>query len=67
MGLGVGAVDEPLAETVRESTGPAFVAAREAVTAAKDQDVPAVRGGEWAERAGAVVIGEDLGTFESWV
>ena len=55
VGLGVGAVDEPLAGTVRESTGPAFVAAREAVNAAKEQDAPAVRGNEWAERAGAVL------------
>lgn len=55
VGLGVGAVDEPLAGTVRESTGPAFVAAREAVNAAKDRETPAVRGNEWAEQAGAVL------------
>jgi hypothetical protein len=35
VGLGVGTVREPLPESVREATGPAFIAAREAVDAAK--------------------------------
>jgi hypothetical protein len=35
VGLGVGPVREPLADTARGSSGPAFVLAREAVTAAK--------------------------------
>ncbi|RLP60663.1 transcriptional regulator, partial [Kocuria rhizophila] len=55
VGLGVGEVDRPLADAARENTGAAFVAAREAVQAAKDAGGPAVRGGEWAERAGALL------------
>lgn len=55
VGLGVGDVDRPLAEAARENTGAAFVAAREAVEAAKDAGGPAVRGGEWAERADALL------------
>ncbi|MFT2708755.1 DNA-binding protein [Clavibacter zhangzhiyongii] len=35
VGLGVGAVRTPLPQATREATGPAFIAAREAVTAAK--------------------------------
>ncbi|RKQ36474.1 winged helix-turn-helix transcriptional regulator [Kocuria tytonis] len=55
VGLGIGAVDLPLAGSVRESTGPAFIAARDAVNAAKDLETPAVRGDAWAERSGAVL------------
>lgn len=55
VGLGLGPVDLPLAGAVRESTGPALVAAREAVQAAKDSDSPAVHGGAWAERTGSVL------------
>ncbi len=35
IGLGIGAVDHPLPRTTRAGSGPAFVAAREAVTRAK--------------------------------
>lgn len=35
VGLGIGPVDEPLGENARESTGSAFIAAREAVQLAK--------------------------------
>ena len=35
VGLGIGAVRTPLPRATREATGPAFIAAREAVTAAK--------------------------------
>lgn len=38
IGLGVGAVREPLPDAVRKATGPAFVAARDAVDAAKRAD-----------------------------
>ena len=55
VGLGIGPVDLPLGDSVRESTGPAFVAARDAVTRAKDHGAPVVRGNEWAERAGTVL------------
>lgn len=55
VGLGVGPVDEPLPREVREATGAAFVAAREAVTAAKESGGPAVRGSEWARHVEAVL------------
>lgn len=38
VGLGIGAVDRPLPPTAREARGPAFVAARTAVDAAKRSD-----------------------------
>lgn len=41
VGLGAGPVDEPLADTSRESSGPAFVHARQAVEKAKGQGEPA--------------------------
>jgi hypothetical protein len=37
VGVGVGAVDDPLPESTRAGSGPAFVAARVAVTAAKSR------------------------------
>ncbi|HEX4698826.1 MAG TPA: hypothetical protein VH857_05635 [Actinomycetes bacterium] len=37
VGVGVGAVDDPLPESTRAGSGPAFVAARAAVTAAKSR------------------------------
>lgn len=40
VGVGVGAVDMPLAESARASSGPAFVAAREAVERARLRGVP---------------------------
>ena len=51
VGLGIGSVRTPLPRATREATGPAFIAAREAVTAAKRSatrfalatDPPAVR------------------------
>ncbi|GAA2508057.1 MAG: transcriptional regulator [Kocuria sp.] len=55
VGLGIGPVDLPLGDSVRESTGPAFVAARDAVTRAKDHGAPVVSGNEWAERTGIVL------------
>lgn len=55
VGLGIGAVDSPLGASVRETTGPAFVAARDGVGQAKERETPVVRGGEWAERAGTVL------------
>lgn len=55
VGLGIGSVDAPLPDNVNEATGPAFVAAREAVSAAKDTGYPAVRGSEWASHAQAVL------------
>lgn len=46
IGIGVGSVRTPLAPTVGEATGDAFVAARDAVTAAKRRQTRvAVRGG----------------------
>ena len=52
IGIGIGAVEEPLPESTRAGRGPAYVHAREAVTGAKSApwrlrvagDVPAVRG-----------------------
>ena len=55
VGLGIGAVDTPLPDNVNEATGPAFVAAREAVTASKETGYPAVRGTDWASHAQAVL------------
>lgn len=55
VGLGIGAVDTPLPANVNEATGPAFVAAREAVTASKETGYPAVRGTDWASHAQAVL------------
>lgn len=55
VGLGIGSVDTPLPGNVNEATGPAFVAAREAVTASKDTRYPAVRGTDWASHAQAVL------------
>ena len=51
IGVGIGAVDEPLPQSTRAGRGPAYVHARDAVTAAKsspwhlrvDGDVPEVR------------------------
>lgn len=52
VGLGVGGVDTPLPATVNEATGSAFVAAREAVEAAKSASaVAAVRGADADTRA----------------
>lgn len=55
VGLGIGPVDMPLPDNVNEATGPAFVAAREAVSASKDSGYPAARGSEWASHAEAVL------------
>lgn len=55
VGVGIGAVDTPLPDNVNEATGPAFVAAREAVTASKESGYPAVRGTGWASHAQAVL------------
>lgn len=55
VGVGIGAVDDPLPSSVREATGEAFVAARDAVNAAKERGRPVVAGNEWARRAGSVV------------
>ncbi|MGK4217921.1 sigma factor-like helix-turn-helix DNA-binding protein [Kocuria marina] len=55
VGVGIGAVDEPLASSVREATGEAFVAARDAVNLAKERGRPVVAGNEWAQRAGTVL------------
>lgn len=44
VGLGIGAVATPLPSHVNEAMGPAFVAAREAVTVSKESGYPAVRG-----------------------
>ena len=49
VGIGVGAVDEPLAATSREASGRAFVHARRAVGRAKTQP----------GRAGVAVVGDD--------
>ncbi|MBO0900364.1 hypothetical protein J1G43_10355 [Cellulomonas sp. zg-ZUI22] len=49
VGIGAGAVDEPLPASPREGAGPAFVLAREAVEAAKSRQRPvpvAVRGAD---------------------
>lgn len=56
VGLGVGAVRLPLGDSIRESTGPAFVAAREAVARAKGKPSRfAVEGGSGAADAEALV------------
>lgn len=55
VGIGVGAVQEPLPASPREASGPAFVAARKAVDRAKktgERVHLAVRAGEWG-RPGA--------------
>ncbi|WP_127127709.1 hypothetical protein [Georgenia sp. SYP-B2076] len=54
VGIGAGAVDEPLAETSRASSGPAFVHARGAVERARGRSVPApvVVAGDDDEAAG---------------
>ena len=54
VGLGIGTVDTPYPRTVHEATGPALVAAREAVEASKDTGYPAVRGSGWAADLEAV-------------
>lgn len=49
VGIGVGTVQEPLPVSTREASGPAFIAAREAVEAAKSRGRPvpvAVRGAD---------------------
>lgn len=52
VGLGVGAVDTPLPQTVNEATGSAFVSAREAVEAAKTATAAAaVRGADGGVRS----------------
>ena len=52
VGIGLGAVEEPLPETVAEATGSSLVLAREAVEAAKKLSCrTAVRGGRRAARA----------------
>lgn len=59
VGIGVGDVVEPMPTSVRAAQGPAFVAAREAVEAAKSRarSVPvAVRGGAEAADAEAVLV-----------
>lgn len=56
VGVGIGAVNTPLPENVNEATGPAFVAAREAVGASKDTGYPAIRSSsEWAAHAQSVL------------
>ena len=60
IGIGAGPVDEPLPRSTREASGPAFIAAREAVEAAKGRGRPvplAVRGsGEVAARDAEAVL-----------
>ena len=51
VGVGVGAVDDPLPESTRAGSGPAFVAARAAVTAAKSRSTCLAVGG--ADQLGA--------------
>ena len=51
VGVGVGAVDDPLPESTRAGSGPAFVAARSAVTAAKSRSTCLAVGG--ADQLGA--------------
>ena len=50
VGLGVGSIRMPLPDAVRKATGPAFIAAREAVDAAKRAD------GRFALRAGSTEL-----------
>ena len=50
VGLGVGGIRMPLPDAVRKATGPAFIAAREAVDAAKRAD------GRFALRAGSTEL-----------
>ena len=59
VGIGVGAVDLPLPASTREASGPAFVAAREAVDRAKktgDRPPLAVAGAPGAAEAEAVLV-----------
>lgn len=60
VGIGAGPVDEPLPRSTREASGPAFIAAREAVEAAKNRGRPvplAVRGrSELAARDAEAVL-----------
>ena len=59
VGIGVGAVDLPLPASTREASGPAFVAAREAVDRAKktgDRPPLAVAGSPGAAEAEAVLV-----------
>ena len=59
VGIGVGAVDTPLPASTREASGPAFVAAREAVDRAKktgDRSPLAVAGAPGAAEAEAVLV-----------
>ena len=59
VGIGVGAVDTPLPASTREASGPAFVAAREAVDRAKktgDRPPVAVAGAPGAAEAEAVLV-----------
>lgn len=54
VGIGIGEVESPLPASTRAGRGPAFLFARDAVDAAKNQRVPiAVRGGEshWSVHA----------------
>jgi hypothetical protein len=54
VGVGVGAVDDPLPESTRAGSGPAFLAARAAVTAAKSRSTClAVTGADPSSNAGA--------------
>lgn len=58
VGCGVGTVNEPLGASSRESTGPAFFAARDAVDAAKKKDTRfALRSFELAANVAASPIG----------
>ncbi|MET4060031.1 hypothetical protein ABIB35_001576 [Arthrobacter sp. UYP6] len=59
VGIGIGAVDTPLPASTREASGPAFVAAREAVDRAKktgDRPPVAVAGAPGAAEAEAVLV-----------
>ena len=55
VGLGIGDVRTPLPRATREATGPAFIAARDAVTAAKRSPTRFALAVEPAARAGASV------------
>lgn len=65
VGIGAGPVLEPLPESTREASGPAFIAAREAVEAAKNRGRPvpvAVRGAAPAAAQDAEAILTLLGS-----
>lgn len=55
VGLGIGTVEYPLPATVHEATGAAFIAARKAVTEAKESSSPAVEGSVWAPHVESVL------------